>query len=236
MSAEEDNVIDLWLISDMPASLGLGVLDLYLPKSEMARVATISRPELQAQFGASRVALRLILQWHTSEPGRRIEIGYSVNGKPIMKNRDVHFNLSHSANLFACAVSTACEVGIDVESITRKHNWFSRSLDYWASQWTLGNLKSTSADLVDYYQWWTGNEALWKAGGPQKLHHWQDLLTLCNNRHVRSTCGSLIDSGWQLDIFVPQSGFVGAIAYQGRHATLRKKLMTWHSLLQLKRT
>lgn len=50
----------------------------------------------------------------------RIEIIYSKNGKPYMKNQlHLYFNISHSNEYVVCAISD-CEIGIDIQYIM---NW-----------------------------------------------------------------------------------------------------------------
>lgn len=42
------------------------------------------------------------------------DIEYIANGKPVYKNSDIHFNLSHAGNYVVCAVSDKA-VGVDIE-------------------------------------------------------------------------------------------------------------------------
>ena len=42
------------------------------------------------------------------------DIEYVANGKPVYRNSDIHFNLSHAGNYVVCAVSDKA-VGVDIE-------------------------------------------------------------------------------------------------------------------------
>lgn len=46
------------------------------------------------------------------------EIYYGENQKPYLKNENIYFNLSHSANYVVCAVSKS-EIGIDIQKISQ---------------------------------------------------------------------------------------------------------------------
>lgn len=62
----------------------------------------------------------LLLSYMLREQGiclKKEELEYSPAGKPCLKeHKDIHFNLSHSGNFVACAVSN-CPVGIDIQEI-----------------------------------------------------------------------------------------------------------------------
>lgn len=67
---------------------------------------------------AARGTLREILARYLDRPAAEIELGQGDSGKPRLPDEErLHFNLSHSGDLVAVAVTLDREVGIDVERI-----------------------------------------------------------------------------------------------------------------------
>jgi 4'-phosphopantetheinyl transferase len=87
------------------------------------------------------------------------EITYTPYRKPVLP--DIKFNISHSGNMVACAVTTLGEVGIDTEeklgvNIPDFRKCFSE--DEWS--WI-----QTGEQLASFYKLWTKKESVLKACG-----------------------------------------------------------------------
>ena len=85
--------------------------------------------------------------------------------KPYIEMENVHFSISHTNGLVACAVSDT-PVGIDCEGILPRDD---KSIQNFANRYFLENeinlLKSNEFSLVDFYKIWTAKEAIYKAEG-----------------------------------------------------------------------
>ncbi len=66
------------------------------------------------EFLFSRILTRHLLSFYTGREMIDLEFILSPSGKPALRSRDLHFNLSHTEGLVALTVS-AFPVGIDVE-------------------------------------------------------------------------------------------------------------------------
>jgi phosphopantetheine--protein transferase-like protein len=85
--------------------------------------------------------------------------------KPILKGNGLHFNISHTRDSFAFAVSEHGSVGIDVEKTDRKTNFKSISKRFFSRD--ENEFISESADDLPerFFLLWTRKEALLKALG-----------------------------------------------------------------------
>ena len=109
---------------------------------------------------------RLAISAHCGVPMESIQFGRTAEGKPYAIGLDVHFNISHSGHLAACAVSDK-PVGIDVQvmrlvrkALTRKV-CTRRELAYIKDAEGYGELLTGRA-LVRFYRIWCSKEAYFK--------------------------------------------------------------------------
>jgi 4'-phosphopantetheinyl transferase len=68
-------------------------------------------------FIASHAWLRTLLGRYLRADPRGIEFAFGKHGKPFIHDAPIHFNLSHSGAMAACAIARDHEVGIDIELI-----------------------------------------------------------------------------------------------------------------------
>lgn len=93
------------------------------------------------------------------------EIDYLSTGKPFIKDNPVHFNISHSHNEIAIAISKQHRVGIDIEAyrafsnITAAFSFFTTK-----EQQLIQSDDSPEKKLIDL---WTKKEAVIKAIGSE---------------------------------------------------------------------
>lgn len=102
-----------------------------------------------------KIGRELILKIASEKLGHTPEIKIGKNGKPYIDG--LHFNLSHSGNLIACAFSDD-EVGIDVEKI---RSYRPRVLKSFHPAEVARVEKSEDKD-TEFYKIWTMKEAYLK--------------------------------------------------------------------------
>jgi 4'-phosphopantetheinyl transferase len=87
-----------------------------LPSEEKGR-ATALPPTAARRFIVARGILRMLLAGYTGTSAERLRFRYGNAGKPSLLDRDdIHFNISHSADLGLFAFSPDRPVGVDVEN------------------------------------------------------------------------------------------------------------------------
>jgi 4'-phosphopantetheinyl transferase len=87
-----------------------------LPADEKNRAAALN-PVAARRFVVARGILRRLLSGFTGTAPDRLQFSYGHSGKPVLIDRDdIHFNISHSAELGLFAFSPDRPVGVDVEN------------------------------------------------------------------------------------------------------------------------
>src|SRR3954462_2737862 len=87
-----------------------------LPADEKNRAASLN-PVAARRFVVARGILRRLLSGFTGTAPDRLQFSYGHSGKPALIDHDeLHFNISHSADLGLFAFSPDRPVGVDVEN------------------------------------------------------------------------------------------------------------------------
>ena len=133
---------------------------------ERARYAQFLHRGAQRSFLVAHAALRLILAHELRSAASDIAYTFGAAGKPALARGGPHFNMSHSADLVAIAVSRATEVGIDVESIRPMDDRADVARRFFHSDEVrqLAALDEPAAETA-FFRCWTRKEAVSKAVG-----------------------------------------------------------------------
>ena len=125
------------------------------------------------------------------------EFAINGNGKPYLKGqKDVFFNISHSADRVMCAVSDG-EVGCDVQEISHVREGFAER--FFAPEEAI-SVKSDE----DFYRFWTLKESVAKAKGVPFMEVCKiPLETSAANMHTKHfTC-----DGYSFAVCAEKDGF-----------------------------
>lgn len=167
--------------------------------------------------------LRLIMSRYLRQPPSEIEFQLGAYGKPELRGNGacipLFFNTSHSADIAVCAITSACPIGVDVESMRE-----IPEIEAVAHRFFLSGETRTLMDLPAdsrvqaFYACWTRKEALLKATGKGIAEDLAKVeVTLAPQDEPRVVCVSG-DPGaheqWRLQPFSPALGYVGCLAYR----------------------
>ena len=112
------NDIHVWCASISQISSQYALWQQLLSIAEQERASRMLLPATRTQFVVGRGLLREILAGYLSTSPTALHFDYGARGKPrLLNGNDLHFNLSHSADLLVVAIRRGDEVGIDVEKI-----------------------------------------------------------------------------------------------------------------------
>lgn len=193
--------LELW-IADLDA---LPSRDELLSPDERERAARFRFARDRIRFARCRALLRLVIAHATRSDAASLVFHYGVYGKPRL--RELHFNVSHAAQLAAIVLSREEPVGIDVEKIdpaadvmSLAHTAFS--IDENAQLASLPHDARTAA----FFRGWTRKEAYLKLLGTG-LSLPSDSFTIS----LTETPSTSIGDCELHDIDVP-AGFVCALA------------------------
>jgi 4'-phosphopantetheinyl transferase len=136
-----------------------------LSEDEIARAARFFRAVDRDRWTVARAGLRLLLSEALNTTPGAIAFGQEGNGRPEVIGVDsLSFNLSHSADVAALAISRDARVGVDVEEIRPvgpdEIAW-ALSL---AEQKALAQVGKDES-LETFFRYWTMKEAFMKGTG-----------------------------------------------------------------------
>jgi 4'-phosphopantetheinyl transferase len=159
--------VHVWTVSLVSANADLGDMASLLSDPERKRAARFAFEKDQARFVSCRASLRLLLARYTGLMPEKIAFRYEPHGKPaVAAGGGWQFNVSHSRDVAAIAISRFDAVGIDIELIDPL---FPR--DEVAPETMAPDEMQDLAALPPvaqpgwFFQLWTIKEALLKAAG-----------------------------------------------------------------------
>lgn len=158
--------IKVWYADLDAPSIGLSQFWQTLSPDEQGRVKQLRRPLDQSRWTAARGHLRLLLGHALACSPSSLRFGYTAQGKPFLPSSPLCFSLSHCGPHALFALSSAGEIGIDVEEA---HGGFD-PLPL-AARYFLPDEMARLCGLPPaprrraFFQAWTRREALGKALG-----------------------------------------------------------------------
>jgi 4'-phosphopantetheinyl transferase len=162
--------VDVWSISlasaVSPSSRPTGVLS----PAEITRAKRLVQPKDRQRFITARTALRGILGSYLGLPPAAVSFRINAHGKPYLDPASamLQFNLSHSGDWALCAVTTAGEVGVDIEQVrTRSSAYRLKVARRFFSAQEYHAINSAGPAGIDsaFFSGWTRKEAYIKCHG-----------------------------------------------------------------------
>jgi 4'-phosphopantetheinyl transferase len=212
------STVDVWRIwlDESEADVAWGLL----APDERLRAARLRFDHDAHRFAVCRAVTRSILGGYLDIPAAEVEFGYGPHGKPVLAgplNAGLAFNISHSRGLALCAVTTAGEIGIDIEELRHVED-VERIARHVLSRSELDELTRACDPSAAFLAGWTRKEALVKAVGDGLAHAVQEFTVPLWNEglpriiNLNGCVGSGL--GWWLCDLRPATRFVGALAAQ----------------------
>lgn len=161
--------IDLWSI-DIGQNSNGSMKNTCLNEFEIARANRFKFPELAEKWAFTRQALREILAEYLLQSAETINFEIAENGKPWLKskleNKPIYFNLSHSGYKALIAITSICEIGVDVEK-QKNMTELEEIAKRFFSQKECNALLAlpNSQRQAAFFRIWTRKEAVIKANG-----------------------------------------------------------------------
>ena len=158
--------VEVFLGGSENLSKALIPLETLLSDSEKQHLQSFIFETDRNLFALSHGLLRRILGNAIGIPPGEVPIFIRQLGKPHLKEAPLQFNLSHTKETFALALSIEFPVGIDIEHVNPNCNWQDIALRYFSE----GEKKMLENDpwldrLLLFYVLWTRKEAVLKAIG-----------------------------------------------------------------------
>jgi len=218
-----DATVDIWVesLERLPGEIAALWELLSVPERERAQQFVF--PEHRRRFVVARGLLRIILGSELDRDPRELTFRYGPHGKPEMtvEPDTLGFNVAHSHELVAYALTKRATVGIDIEHVrdidveTAARGFFSCSEQR--------ELNSAAPGLRRrmFYSGWVRKEAFLKALGTGLSFGAArfDVSLGTPARLARLPPG--VDPDWQIYDFAPSVGYCGAIATRGQPPLVR---------------
>ncbi len=191
----------------------------WLSAEERARYRRFHFDVDREVFLMAHALVRAVLgEWAGLAPSA-LRFQTAENGKPAVavgtSGEEIQFNLSHTRELVACAVSRACPLGVDVEGIDveRDVSGVARRV-LSAVEHSDWNSRTGEARARRFFEYWTLKEAYIKALGVGLDQPLRDLTftILPGGRATVSTAEH--DRPWLLRTYEPVDGVLLSVALQ----------------------
>jgi 4'-phosphopantetheinyl transferase len=163
--------VDIWLtcLDGVSRELERSYLQL-LSEAERAQWRRFVAQDAQLQYLVSRALVRTTLSRYAEIPEHAWQFEANHYGRPhVSQPRTVpefRFNLSNTSGLVVCAITTDCEVGIDVENIARSVDTDALAPSVFAAIELADFRRNPAPERRErFFSYWTLKEAYIKARG-----------------------------------------------------------------------
>ncbi|WP_049721082.1 4'-phosphopantetheinyl transferase family protein [Gilvimarinus polysaccharolyticus] len=168
MSQQPAAIYLLHSVDIPPLSPVLQTAKAWLSPAEHERLQRFQSPQAQHNYLLGRALMRRQLSQHCQLAPKQLQFSIAAGGKPQLNdtNCNLHFNLTHSNQWLALAVSDHSPVGLDIEQPHKPRDAINIARHYFhrSEYHHLKNLQGQA--LQDqFYKLWTLKEAFFKARG-----------------------------------------------------------------------
>ena len=189
--------VQVWVASLEVPDARYSALKRMLSQEEQSRAVGMT-PILARRFTVARGILRSLLSGFTGTAVEKLRFMYGTSGKPSLADHDIHFNVSHSAELGLFAFAPDRPVGVDVEN----ERPVRRLLDVaqrFMSEDEIRTLAATAPEQRDtaFLKSWVVREARLKAEGKGVWSTSEEAKARENLTHK---------------LFSPRPGYIAAVA------------------------
>lgn len=215
------NDIHIWRValSDIkPADESAYALSLSDKEIQRAQ-SFIFKPD-QRRFALGRGLLRYLLSTYLDISPKEVVISYKQGGKPIVLEKALQFNVSHTGDYIVYAFTRRHEVGVDVEQVKPRDD-FLRIAERFFTAAEHAELKAlpSEAQTSAFYRLWVCKEALIKTLGEGLLFPLSqcEIDFMTNPVRLRSLKGDTLSiKDWYLSLLDVWEGCQAALAVQGK--------------------
>ena len=188
-----------------------------LAPAELARQTQFRTLALRQTYGRAHGFLRAVLELYTMQPAKSLYFSADKNGKPLLVDFALHFNLSYRAGRALLAVSDAGPVGADVERLAPLANTEALVAELFSDgeQLALHTAAARASCGPLFYTIWTRKEAYAKALGMGLALPFAQFSVLEPGHPGPPAL--VAPAGAHLHSFAVGSGYQGAVALLAAH-------------------
>ncbi len=219
-----ETIVHVWSFSLLLPSLEQERLLSILSSDELARVASVSNPDVRNRFVIARIRLRQLLGFFLKQSPSDVRFQYGVCGKPELIPEEgypsIMFNIAHSGEVGLVALRLNQPVGIDLEKRRRLKDDLALAERFFAAvEFQYLQSRPSAQQGEAFLRIWTGKEAYTKATGQGLSCSLDSFEVLSSIELKRGMVQNLDPSGGERDYVLqmlpPCPIFLGAVASPG---------------------
>jgi len=190
----------------------------FLAPKELTYFHQLTSEKRKHEYLQSRFALKTLLTKYVAKPLSEIQFDTIGEGKPVLIGAKVDFNLSHSGEYFAIALSEKGQIGVDIEKVRAPHHLAQIATKFFSATETalIENEPKPQKQVEIFSKFWSGKEALIKAVGGgvfKNVHDVQIDSQTWQIQKLPESFGNLAQ--WHLEFFTQVEGYVCSLAFKG---------------------
>jgi 4'-phosphopantetheinyl transferase len=147
----------------------------YITRDELLRAEKFHFNEDKETYISCHALLRLILSKRLNTNPLNISFTKGLNNKPFLPENKLFFNIAHTRDASAIAVSEGLHVGIDLERINQVIDFYSIIETYFSKKERDFILKTKQGERERFFLLWTRKEALLKALGTGVINNLSEI-------------------------------------------------------------
>jgi 4'-phosphopantetheinyl transferase len=163
--ADKLPLIEVFFAETKELSLNYSEFSHFFNKEDSLKAAKFHSERDRDTYLYCHTLLRLFLSDKLKKNPDEISFGSGKFNKPFLNGNLLYFNISHTRDSFAFAVSENTGVGIDLEKSDRKINLNSISKRFFSKEENVFISESPDETIKRFFLLWTRKEALLKALG-----------------------------------------------------------------------
>ena len=214
----DKDVVHIWHFSLDVAARERDHYSSLLSTDEKKRAEKFYFEKVRDRYIAGRGLLRTLLGGYLDMDPAGIRFDYEPNGKPVLKEQPIQFNVSHSEGEGTFAFCLDHAVGVDVEWRRPLDDMDDLAQRFFTGNESRGLASLSGTDKQElFYKLWTCKESYLKAVGIGLLIPLDQVeVKFDAGGHIRliSDEGMEMDE-WQVCIFNPRSEYQGAVCVEG---------------------
>jgi 4'-phosphopantetheinyl transferase len=218
--------VHIWTISTKASDAMVGRLERILAKDEIDRALRFRFRHLRDSFVLVRGFLRHLLGQYLDLNPANICFSYGDKGKPTLCSEStLQFNLTHSNGIAAIALTSDCQIGIDLEHMRRMHDMQQLADRYFCAEEAAEIMSLPPNDRERaFFRCWTRKEAYIKAIGDGLSIPLDSFRVTVQHDADARLIHAEGDSGaaktWTLHDLVLATGYAAAVAYHDRQRSV----------------
>lgn len=189
----------------------------FLSSEELSHLAEMSNDKRRMEFLQSRFVLKNLLAKNLGISPEKIQFTKVGEGKPVLTvgAADLDFNLSHSGDCFAIAISRVGQVGVDIEQIRPPQHLAKIAGRFFspAEIKIIEQMDDPSKKSEVFARFWSAKEALVKTVGGGVFKNVHEVIVDEVTWKIKSLppeFGNL--KNWQLAFFDAVPGYVCSLS------------------------